>query len=60
MATDLITVDPETSTLDAIDEMRRHRISCLPVVKDDRLIGIVTERDFMRIAGQLLEEMLRE
>ncbi len=60
MATDLITVNPETSTLDAIDEMRRHRISCLPVVKDDRLIGIVTERDFMRIAGQLLEEMLRE
>jgi len=60
MATDLITVDPETSTLDAIDEMRHHRISCLPVVKDDRLIGIVTERDFMRIAGQLLEEMLRE
>ncbi len=60
MATDLITVDPETSTLDAIDEMRRHRISCLPVVKDGRLIGIVTERDFMRIAGQLLEEMLRE
>ncbi len=60
MATDLITVDPETSTLDAIDKMRRHRISCLPVVKDDRLIGIVTERDFMRIAGQLLEEMLRE
>ncbi len=60
MATDLITVDPETSTLDAIDKMRRHRISCLPVVKDGRLIGIVTERDFMRVAGQLLEEMLRE
>jgi CBS domain-containing protein len=60
MATDLITVDSETSTLDAIDKMRHHRISCLPVVKDDRLIGIVTERDFMRIAGQLLEEMLRE
>jgi CBS domain-containing protein len=60
MATDLITVDPETSTLDAIDKMRHHRISCLPVVKEGRLIGIVTERDFMRIAGQLLEEMLRE
>ena len=60
MATDLITVDPETSTLDAIDKMRRHRISCLPVVKAGRLIGIVTERDFMRVAGQLLEEMLRE
>jgi len=60
MSTDLITVGPETSTLDAIHEMRRHRVSCLPVIKDGRLIGIVTEHDFMRIAGQLLEEMLRE
>jgi CBS domain-containing protein len=53
-------VGPETSTLAAIDVMRKHRISCLPVVKDERLIGIVTEHDFMRIAGTLLEEMLRE
>lgn len=60
MARNLVTVSPETSTLDAIATMREHKISCLPVVRDDRLIGIVTERDFMRIAGQLLEEMLRE
>jgi len=60
MITDLVTISPETSTLEAIDVMREHRISCLPVVKDDRLIGIITEHDFMRIAGQLLEEMLRE
>ena len=60
MVTDLVTVDPGTSTLEAIEMMRKHRISCLPVVKDERLVGIVTERDFMRIAGTLLEEMLRE
>lgn len=60
MATELVTVTPETSTLEAIEVMRRHRISCLPVVRDERLVGIVTDRDFMRIAGQLLEEMLRE
>jgi len=60
MVSDLVTVPPETTTLEAIDVMRKHRISCLPVVKDQRLIGIVTERDFMRIAGTLLEEMLRE
>ncbi|MEJ2482479.1 MAG: glutamate-cysteine ligase family protein [Gemmatimonadota bacterium] len=60
MARDLVTVNPETTTLEAIDVMRKHRISCLPVVQDERLIGIVTEHDFMRIAGQLLEEMLRE
>lgn len=60
MARKLVTVTPDTGTLEAIELMRRHRISCLPVVQDERLIGIVTEHDFMRIAGQLLEEMLRE
>ncbi len=60
MVRNLVTVRPETTTLDAIALMREHRISCLPVVQDERLIGIVTEHDFMRIAGQLLEEMLRE
>jgi CBS domain-containing protein len=60
MVTDLITVSPETTTLEAIDLMRANKISCIPVVKDDRLVGIVTEHDFMRIAGTLLEEMLRD
>ena len=60
MVTDLVTAGPDTTTLEAIDLMREHRISCLPIVKEDRLIGIVTEHDFMRIAGTLLEEMLRE
>ncbi|MEE9207703.1 MAG: glutamate-cysteine ligase family protein [Gemmatimonadota bacterium] len=60
MERDLITVDRSTSTMDAIELMRKHGISCLPVVQDGQLIGIVTEHDFMKIAGQLLEEMLTE
>jgi CBS domain-containing protein len=39
--------------------MRKHRVGCLPVVKDGRLVGIVTEYDFLVIAGQLLEEELK-
>ena len=59
MTTDLVTADPTMSTLDAIRLMRDRRVSCLPVVdKRTRLIGIVTERDFMSIAGQLLEAYL--
>ena len=60
MARDLITVGPGTGTLEAIDLMRKHGISCLPVVQDDRLIGLITEHDFMRVARVLLEEMLSE
>ena len=59
MATDVVTVAPETSTLDAIALMRRYKVGSLPVVKDGRLVGIVTESDFLAIAGQLLEEELR-
>ena len=59
MSTDVITVAPETSTLDAIELMRRHRVGSLPVLKDGRLVGIITEFDFLRIAGQLLEVELR-
>ena len=55
------TVTPETSTLDAIAKMREHKISCLVVVDaDDKLIGIVSERDFMNVASILLDRELRE
>ncbi len=60
MEKELATVSPETPTLEAIDLMRRDRVSCLPVVKQGKLVGLVTERDFMPIAYELLEERLQE
>jgi len=59
MSTEIVTVTPETPTLEAIELMRRHKIGSLPVVKDGRLVGIVTESDFLSIAGELLEAELR-
>jgi len=59
MSPEVVSVPPETSTLEAIELMRRHKIGSLPVVKDGRLVGIVTEYDFLIIAGQLLEKELR-
>lgn len=59
MSTEIVTVTPETRTLEAIQLMRRHRVGCLPVLKDGRLVGIVTEYDFLLIAGQLLEQELK-
>ena len=58
MKRDLVTVSPETSTLDAIALMRRHRIGCLPVVKDGRIVAMVIEEDFMGIAADLLEQKI--
>jgi len=51
-------VGPETPTLEAIDRMREHKVSCLPVVANGKLVGIVTETDFMPIAYDLLQERL--
>ena len=58
MHRDPITVPPDTPTLEAIHLMRRHKIGCLPVVDNGRLVGIVTAHDFMNVAGQLLEDLL--
>ena len=58
MRRDLVTVTPEVTTLDAIALMRKRRISCLPVVRDGRLVGVVTEGDFMAVTADLLEREL--
>ena len=59
MATNVPTIGPETLTLDALRIMYDNGCSCLPVVSGEgRLLGLVTERDFMEIARQLLEERL--
>lgn len=58
MRTDLITIDPETPTLTALELMREKRIGCLPVVKDEKLIGLVTAYDFLTVSAKLFEEKL--
>ena len=58
MKTDLITVAPETPTLDALELMRVSNIGCLPVIKEDRLVGLVTAYDFLTVSVKLFEERL--
>ena len=58
MKTDLITIAPDTPTLEALDLMRERRIGCLPVIKDNKLIGLITAFDFLTVSAKLLEEKL--
>jgi CBS domain-containing protein len=60
MERDPVCVTPETSTLEAIDAMRKNGVSCLPVLKGEKLVGLVTEADFMPIAYELLEKQLTD
>lgn len=58
MKPDPLTVTPDTPTLDAMSLMQENRLGCLPVVKEGRLVGIVTERDLLDVASHLLREHL--
>ncbi len=58
MIVDPITVHPEQKIGEALDLMRRYRISGLPVVRDDRLVGILTNRDLRFV--KRLDKPVRE
>lgn len=60
MQTDLIIVQPETETLAALHLMREKNIGCLPVVKNHKLVGIITAHDFLTVSTRLFEERLKE
>jgi CBS domain-containing protein len=55
-----ITVSPDTSTVEAIRLMRAQQLACLPVTRDGKLVGLVTERDLIIVSSHLLEQYLAE
>lgn len=50
-----ITIHPEASIIEAMEIMESQQIGCLPVVKNNRLVGIITEQNYMKIAARLLK-----
>jgi CBS domain-containing protein len=55
MTAEVLTVGPETSVTDVAKLMLDRRISGVPVVDADRLVGIVSEGDLMRRAELITE-----
>ena len=45
--TDVATISPESTVLDAADLMNEHRIGALCVVEGETLVGVFTERDLL-------------
>ncbi len=45
------TTSPETPLADAARLMLEHQIGCLPVLDDEKLVGMLTEGDFVRLAA---------
>jgi CBS domain-containing protein len=47
MATDPVTASPDLSAGDAAGLMAANDVGAIPIVEDDRLIGLVTDRDLV-------------
>ncbi|MGI9309199.1 MAG: CBS domain-containing protein [Gammaproteobacteria bacterium] len=57
MSRDVYSVHPSTNLRKAAMYIRSQRYGCLPVVADDKLVGIITDSDFVNIAVDLLEQL---
>jgi CBS domain-containing membrane protein len=49
MTTDIHTTSPDTPLGDAAGVMLERKIGCLPVVEEGKLVGILTESDFVSL-----------
>ncbi len=60
MSSSLITVDPDASLKEAARLMSTNKIRRLPVLKNNKLVGIISASDFIRNLGKktLTEEIL--
>ncbi|MGQ9689427.1 MAG: CBS domain-containing protein [Desulfobaccales bacterium] len=47
MVKEVVTVTPDTELLEAVSLMVRRKIGCLPVVQDNKLLGLITETDIL-------------
>jgi len=60
MNSEPITVHTDTPTVEAIRLMREKKLACLPVTRDNKLVGIITEHDLIVVASYVLESQLAD
>jgi len=47
----IITITPDATIKDAVYQLNKHKIGCLIVMKDTNIVGILSERDLLKILG---------
>ena len=57
MKSGLETMGPDASARQAARLMEKFKIGCLPIVNNGRLIGIITDSDFLSMAINLMEQI---
>jgi CBS domain-containing protein len=63
-SSDLVTVTPDTELQNALDLMSQNQVRRLPVVENDRLVGIVAQADIARaldeeLTGEVVQDISR-
>jgi CBS domain-containing membrane protein len=48
MRDEVVTISPKSTLSDAANLMLSNKIGCLPVVEGERLVGIISEADFVK------------
>jgi CBS domain-containing protein len=57
MIRDVSVIHPGSSVRQAGLFLQRHKYGCLPVVDDKKLVGIITDSDFITVAINLIEQI---
>jgi len=57
MAKNVITIEPDKNIEEAVELMVKNRIKKLPVVRDNKLIGIVTASDIIVVEPKLIQSI---
>ncbi len=52
MATEVVTASPDASLVEAARLLTERKIGCLPIVENGRLVGILTEGDFVALVAR--------
>lgn len=51
MTDEVLTIDPGADIKEAARRMMEHKVGCLPVVENGKLVGLVTETDLLRVVA---------
>jgi len=57
MRLDVATVTPSMALRDAAQMLLEHKYGCLPVLEGRKLVGIITEADFLRLTISLMDAL---
>lgn len=53
MISEVVTTSPDTPLKDAAKVMLERKIGCLPVIYGEKIVGIITESDFVRWGAEV-------